>query len=564
MHGSLRVNNFSRLPDPLKTLALSAADGSLSNLERLHDLIPDSPEAQLRLFIPAFYANLDSRDILGLRRQLETDVTGAQNRISKAVLALKGLSELQEHLVSRACSEVWSSAWKWIQFLDECVEGNKLHPLFLSTIVALSQDEDTATIIKVTLRVHVLIAKVWVAAVDDAQTPEPLWHDLCVFIIHQANPGEPKYLREFIEGAGGSIDNLASLIVKHIRRAIPDKTHTARNEDGFTLLAPFKLLEAVGIVDGPLTSALARQGIVKCMAAAVCALSRSSIPSAKQLIPLSIAVILAHISEFPGFPYVKEALDGGLLRAIVLSASRPDPILAVPLNYLLNTILPESLVYLLVLSSLRCALDDATEPSNDSDFRSSSFFRAWSSFVEVANERMEVMKQYETGELAAHRACDNLECDAILLEEALQRCAACRNAFYCSKACQTADWKAGGHRKLCGTSFNRHQEECTHLTHRDRGFMRALLHHDYAAMRGDILLRKIEYMRAHPSALPYVKFDYRQGRVAIEVGPAIAEGGTLQATRAARSGGRIELHHSGLRTGGCMSGWWRLRRRGRR
>ncbi|KAJ7172975.1 hypothetical protein C8R43DRAFT_677934 [Mycena crocata] len=162
---------------------MCAANGSLNDLERLHGLIPDPPNAQLRLFIPALYANLNASDIPGLRRQLETDCTGAQNRISKAILALKGLSELKEHLVSRACSEVWSSAWKWIQFLDEYDKKNsKLHTLFLSTILALNPDADAAKNIKDTPRIYVFIAKGWIAVLDDDTPAMARCGTICVML----------------------------------------------------------------------------------------------------------------------------------------------------------------------------------------------------------------------------------------------------------------------------------------------------------------------------------------------------------------------------------------------
>ena len=31
----------------------------------------------------------------------------------------------------------------------------------------------------------------------------------------------------------------------------------------------------------------------------------------------------------------------------------------------------------------------------------------------------------------------------------LDVCIKCRRTFYCGKACQTADWKAGGHKAEC-------------------------------------------------------------------------------------------------------------------
>ncbi|KAJ7464837.1 hypothetical protein B0H11DRAFT_77679 [Mycena galericulata] len=513
---------------------MSAASGSLDDLQKLFSLIRDSPQAQLRLFIPAFYANLNVDDIPELLRQPDTDM---KNRVLRVIVALGALSHLQEHMVSRACGEVWSSAWTWIQFLEQCGETAPSHRrLYLTVMFSLSTDAETLATIINTPGVRALFAKGWVAAVDDLNSPE-LFHDLCNYLINYIEPKDPQNLNELIEGAGGTADDLASLIIKHIRRAIPSENHTVDPEDGFTLLAVSALLDIVG----PLSAALAAQGIVGCILTVIFALCGPAMVMTEQMIPLSISTLFSQISQPPGFPWVKDALDSGLLRAIVLCASRRTTIMDISL-YRLFTILPGSLVYYSVLSSLRAALDEVKDLADTPEFTGSVLFPQWTAFVDLATERLAVMDRYDRGELGAQRACDNLECGAIQQESALLRCTACRSAFYCSQACQTADWKAS-HRKLCATSANRPHEECPQLTLRDRDFLRVLLHHDYEAVRGEVLTRQIEYLHRgeHPGMICYVKFDYRMGRAEVETGPA-SPVGSDQAARVARSGGRMELH----------------------
>ncbi|KAG9063356.1 hypothetical protein KI688_004238 [Linnemannia hyalina] len=45
------------------------------------------------------------------------------------------------------------------------------------------------------------------------------------------------------------------------------------------------------------------------------------------------------------------------------------------------------------------------------------------------------------------KECANSECRMLETETAHKRCARCRNAWYCSKACQTTDWIS--HKVIC-------------------------------------------------------------------------------------------------------------------
>ncbi|KAJ7172973.1 hypothetical protein C8R43DRAFT_1119791 [Mycena crocata] len=141
--------------------------------------------------------------------------------------------------------------------------------------------------------------------------------------------GHPNNLKEFIEGAGarGALDDLASLIVKHIRRAIWIGTYTRT-------AAVYQFIESVGF-RGPLAQAVARHGRGEC-----------------------VAVV-----------------------------------------------------------------------------------------VNLARERIKVMKRYDSGDSASSRL-------------------------------MTPVTTSSGHRKLCGHRLNRPEEDFASLSAHDRDFMRALLHHD--------------------------------------------------------------------------------------
>ncbi|KAJ6457018.1 hypothetical protein C8R47DRAFT_1227668 [Mycena vitilis] len=526
MHMSLRPDGIARLPDPVKTLAMSAAKGSVEHLAQLQDLIPDTPNAQLRLFIPACFANLKTTAIPDLRRQLVTDISAVQYRVTAVVLALETLCILQEHLVTRAYAEVWSSAWTWMQFLDEWEHHDsgeetpspgELHMAYLTTITSLGRDPETFSTIKDTPRIRVFIAKAWGAAVDQLDTEDDTFHELCEFLIKHAEPKNPRNLNQFIEGAG-DVNNLAALAVKHIRLAVPDRNHAVGNDDGFALLAVYSFLGDADLFRSPLRLPLVAEGLVGAVSAALCALCGPPMLMTEQIIPLTIGTLVPHITAAPGFPWVKEAFDAGFLRAIVLCASRPMlALITIPLSVFFRQLLVDSLVYHSVLSTLRAALEDAREAAESLAFRSSSYADAWDDFVALATERLTIMDQYDSGELGAQQ-------------------------------CQTADW-TDGHRKLCKTPLNRSQDGCPQLLFRNRDFFRVIVHHDYEAFRPNILALQIAFLHSSWNAQCVIQFNYGKGRAAIEARPVPAIMAD-HAARASKSGGSVELHMIFVKEGG--------------
>jgi hypothetical protein len=93
----------------------------------------------------------------------------------------------------------------------------------------------------------------------------------------------------------------------------------------------------------------------------------------------------------------------------VLCAGRRERILQTPLHWFLREPLLEMLVYHSVLSSLRPVFDEAKNLANSPGFRNSEYAREWDNFLTLATERLAVMERYDSGELGALRACDNIE-----------------------------------------------------------------------------------------------------------------------------------------------------------
>ncbi|KAJ7066221.1 hypothetical protein C8F01DRAFT_1365814 [Mycena amicta] len=92
-------------------------------------------------------------------------------------------------------------------------------------------------------------------------------------------------------------------------------------------------------------------------------------------------------------------------------------------------------------------------------------------------------------------ACDNLVCCRIDSKTEFRRCSACQAVYYCSTACQEADWE-DGHRDSCSARppwvLASHLQQV--FPYHDRWFLRALLHHHYEEHFDQILLAHIEHL----------------------------------------------------------------------
>ncbi|KAJ7618792.1 hypothetical protein FB45DRAFT_932473 [Roridomyces roridus] len=483
-----------------------------------------------------------------------------------AGFALKRVTDLLERLVPQARAEVWSSVWVWIQFLEEVnikrppAASSLMRLVFMDTIIGFWDDPHTRPSVESQGRIHEFLTAGWVSTFNFPYVASTLIPGVSRFVLSITDMGNATHVRELIAGSGGSNNDLASLIVKHLRKVIPRRDSVLTQNDGVALLAALKIAEYA-----PLSEFLASHGFVDVICTTLCALCGPEMTSRPLLLPLPLPPmvfeqLLIHLDVFPRMTRLKEALDGGILRAIVLSASRP--IVAdyqKHLQALLGSILPQGLVYHSVLTRLRAALDDAKPLTRNREFRNSVFFGMWQDFVRAATDRLDLLAKFDRGEIGQTRACGHIECTSPMkTDDDLMRCARCRSSFYCSKECQSQDW-AAGHRKLCRSLLKR-EDELAYLSTEVK-FLRTILNHDYAHARPDVAAKHTKALETHPDALCGVIFDYRQGPTGqIECGPlpADSELTRLFGARVERSGGRLELHVMVLNVGKARTEWLAL------
>ncbi|KAJ7614134.1 hypothetical protein FB45DRAFT_262510 [Roridomyces roridus] len=152
--------------------------------------------------------------------------------------------------------------------------------------------------------------------------------------------------------------------------------------------------------------------------------------------------------------WLRDLLESGLLRALILMTLQCDPRLKPHVGYFLIVLLPASLVYFRTVVAYRNALKDVQDLLSGDALKQTPWYREgicrWEEFLTLADERLEVLTAHQSSSFEAQKACDNSECGSIGESSSLRRCSGCRAFYYCSVQCQRNDWELG-HRNACRT-----------------------------------------------------------------------------------------------------------------
>ncbi|KAJ6537655.1 hypothetical protein B0H19DRAFT_1240416 [Mycena capillaripes] len=110
-----------------------------------------------------------------------------------------------------------------------------------------------------------------------------------------------------------------------------------------------------------------------------------------------------------GYSYIVEIIDVGFLTFVVSLANKQIRWTDDGIKTVTTSILLPATVFYPVLSVLNVWLPRLEEPTSTQVFLSSALNRDWQGFFAVAIDQLEVKQQFDSGEYAARKACDNLE-----------------------------------------------------------------------------------------------------------------------------------------------------------
>ncbi|KAJ7202561.1 hypothetical protein GGX14DRAFT_653671 [Mycena pura] len=579
MHPAVRPEGVQVLPPSIRRLAKTACnkDASVDIVWKvLHAFETREFTASQQMgFLPVCFNNLDSAQI-PTYEQIKVWTRETSAKIERADATFSILLKL-EGIPPEAGLCLWPRAWPWFLFFRTHYKhlpvtpppSDLFHIQFLAFAEKFHDHPESYDLMLQTPGFLSMIAKIWkfLPDVKESSLLDPLLELLCSFMI-DIRVDEPDNLAMLMDGAGGTLDGLAELVVAVLNTIIRRKREISaltvkciRSVLYFVMQAdqhPAKNLrrrEWLKIPLGPLTETLLCHEIVPSLVGSIMHVNQGSPSDASTVLALDECFLLSAriLRSTLGDAWVIDALDSGLLRAIVQCATlRPEGLTYIfdHLRVHLLDILPRALMYDETANAMKDALAGVEKLVCANAFRNSEVFAAWLSFVAIAEERFKILQFLEN---PVFKACDNLQCGEIREKGLFKRCSGCQTFYYCSKKCQISDWREGGHRSACvHMTASRVRNE---FSFRQRAYWRAVIHHDYQQNFNAICAKQVRFMAANPTCKILVTvFDYATRPLEITAHSALdssvaadlvdhygAQWSDLVA-RATRSGGKMSLH----------------------
>ncbi|KAF7320603.1 MYND-type domain-containing protein [Mycena chlorophos] len=620
MHPCLDLALVENLPEPYKTRtqAALAGNGSREQISAgITDCVSKMPKSRIPFLIPAVFTLLDPVHIdasvleLSLSVDLPDAILDRIDGISPLFAALAYL--VDGHFIPVEAFElIWPRVWAWIEFIQkfaarfppdaeemlfefyrrgtECVSSLRKQSTY---------QEKYERMICHTPGVYRFIGTVWssilcngdpVSGRDQIKARSAISVFFALeseYLADNLDGRRDEKMQELKTGAGGTWEQLAALVVKHLELSIPTPESDVLDVQMGDSTAVIPLLR--NAVDHPeCRIELARAGVVKALVVACRAYNRS-FPTIKQRgapfvhIPEQFTkLLMGHLATLRAQERVVEGLQAGLLRLIVEYGSRfaTSDLESTVMRVILGQILMECTVFYSVLVQLRISFPEIAEvaPSHfDAAPEIAQVWKLGKSGLRWSRIALQVLERYETGELTKLRACDNLKW--VPRHPYLPRI-----ATGVPGSGPVPSPKGGAHKRACPILRSRREGEFRHVSEQDteisrddRAFLRALVNHEYEKYKGPIVLGHVGILSLVPPRRPSVIFDFTRGKCEIEVIPVLdASADEMQDVRfealrrqQGAAGGvgdleRIEMHVVGIQmgrhkdAGECMVGapWW--------
>ncbi|RDB15459.1 hypothetical protein Hypma_004214 [Hypsizygus marmoreus] len=131
--------------------------------------------------------------------------------------------------------------------------------------------------------------------------------------------------------------------------------------------------------------------------------------------------------------------------------------------------------------------------------RDGQFWEKWLPIRTAINDALTV-RPYSPARYSVK--CHSSKCAAVDLQEDFRLCGTCRDAVYCSIACQRFDWKEGGHRYMCSAIAARptYDGKNPYLSIRDLTFLAFVMDNEMHRWREMILKKRDAVLSTLPSS----------------------------------------------------------------
>ncbi|KAJ7754337.1 hypothetical protein DFH07DRAFT_773737 [Mycena maculata] len=396
---------------------------------------------------------------------------------------------------------------------------------FLLFVSELFGNHPIRGVIESTPGFRVLMAKMW-TVLPRLERTKPAFETCLWFLASIIGSLDPAHFAEMVDGAGGTPDDLASLVLRHIDVVVHGNLSWEVGSAASYMRFLAHLVQAA-----PLRH---RERFIQTLR------RRDFIPA----LLLGMNALLEHFLDTPmGYRWLPAAIEAGLLTLIAGVATEFPSIFDDRLRFLLTKLLPDGLLYYHVVAAMDNVLDDLTEIWSTEELE---IFDDWSSFRDLAERRVRLLDG-----LPSTGACDNLE--------------TVRDDSRAVPLPTSARSRTGNAAGRCGvptTLILADTNACT-LGFRERQFTRAVVQDGFTENMRAIYQHQVMFIASDPADRFYTLFDYTCDPIDISV-ESVADspaGGGRDSEwadilgRAEHSHGRVHVHVVEVPEGSATRVW---------
>ncbi|KAJ6528723.1 hypothetical protein DFH09DRAFT_1094227 [Mycena vulgaris] len=246
---------------------------------------------------------------------------------------------------------------------------------------------------------------------------------LSQLLFSRMRPKNLEHVDEIIEGSGGSLSHLASLVVKFIDEFDPDSESLMLKQDARLRGHIFEFIDDIdrflgprerdATIAGPFSVALLSAGIISSILTMATGLIKPNPenPPFSPLVEKSLAFLNRMLLTMPEHHWCSDAIDAGLLQ-VIISCSAAEKFQKT-MRSLLDDVLPASLIHYYGLQVVEDELVEAMKARKGVKLSPPACCKAWESFVDLARERLGRVRSFDDTWKQRLKSCDNAQCGNI-------------------------------------------------------------------------------------------------------------------------------------------------------